>query len=818
MKLRLFAYKIFFIIGWCSVINNNYAQTNSAIRLSDKLMQLEKKYDVNFSYNHTFFDTILLEDDFNCKTITECIVIIQKKIPVKFSNDRANNYMVTPVRKSISFNIFDADTNEKISSIEYQINNQKKQQLLLEDDFLTLKNIFPLDSIHFHSYFHKPIQIQAKELLKNKKLKFYKKQFHLNEIILSSYLTKGIDAKISDHNLQINTQSLGLLAGETDGDIFNVLSNVPGIHSPSGKSGNLNFRGNTYDQNLIQIDDIPIYHSGHFFGAISPYNTSVITNIDVQRNMLPVKFGGRVGGLVNMKTSNKIPDSTKYEIAINTLFAGATIKSKLIEDKLSLSASFRTSYKNFKSPKLEAISTLIFQGSKLESVADQINDSENFNVGFSDMNAKLNYKMNDKHSASLSFINIQNNLSAQINLKDNSDEADFRDVELDNWGVTGKWKANFSEKLTTELRISKSNMNLISVSEGFVLNERSSLQEYDNTISDTRLITEAIYNYKPNLTFEAGYTLTKHALISNEVEEENNIDSERNQNATIHSAYLSLQKNWNDKLNVNFGFHNNYYSPLKKLYINPRLYASYALNNDFYLKYSLGSSNQFIQKKLTNDFDDFNITNQLWYLPNDIITPLKGSQTMIGGVYNKHKWLLDIELYSKTTKNITNKFDDAKGSIYSLGTNIFIKKKWNMLETWISYALSKTETDFNTIKTDAFFDQKHIVNLTGLLNFNKWKFAISWGYFSGMPIIYSGETNNNNLDAILTDRFDALHQLDFSSSYTFYTTKDIKTVIGLSILNVYNQDNTVNVFQNTSDGSLRKASNFSPNLQVNLFF
>ena len=82
-------------------------------------------------------------------------------------------------------------------------------------------------------------------------------------------------------------QTLGLLAGETDGDIFNVLNNIPGIHSPSGKSGNLNFRGSTYDQNLIQIDDIPIYHSGHFLGAISPYNSSVISKAII-RNVLRI--------------------------------------------------------------------------------------------------------------------------------------------------------------------------------------------------------------------------------------------------------------------------------------------------------------------------------------------------------------------------------------------------------------------------------------------------------------------------------------------------------------------------------------------------
>ncbi|BAO77323.1 TonB-dependent receptor plug domain-containing protein [Winogradskyella sp. PG-2] len=761
MAKRLFSYKVIIcVIGWLCIINTSIAQTKSGLRLSDKLAQLEHIYEVSFSYNHTFFDNLFLEEDFECSSIAESITKIENLIPLKFSANTTNNYVIVPIRKTITFNIIDIETNENVNSITYNINRQKNENLYPEEDVFKIESVFPLDTIYFQLYFYKTEGIQAKDLLKTKILKLYKNSFHLNEIVLSSYLTKGVDAKISDHSLQINTQSLNLLAGETDGDVFAVLNNIPRIHSPSGKSGNLNFRGNTYDQNLIQIDDIPIYHSGHFLGAISPYNTSVITHIEVQRNMLPAKFGGRVGGLIDMTTSTKIPDSTKYDVAINTLFAGATIKTKLIEDKLAFTAAFRTSYPSFSSPKLEAISTLIFQGSRLEPIAENINSDSNFSFGFTDMNGKLNYKIDDNNSVSLSFINIQNNLSAKIQ-NINNDEVDFRDLELDNWGITGKWKARFSEKFTTELRISKSNMSLLSVSEGFIMDQRTRQETFDNTISDTRLITEALYEVNPSIILEAGYTLTDHQLTSNEIQEQNNIDSKRTQSASVHSTYLSLQKNWNDRLIFYLGIHNNYYSPFKKTYINPRLSASYAINNTLYFKSSFGTANQFIQKKFSNDFDDFNITNQLWYLPNKDIAVQKGIQSMLDGVFTISKWLIDLELFLKKTDNVTNKADDVLGSIYSIGTNIFIKKQWNRLETWISYALSKTETDFNNKKTDAFYNQRHVINLTGLLNLNKWKFAMSWGYFSGMPVIFSQQTDNTNFNSRPNERFDALHQLDF---------------------------------------------------------
>ncbi len=819
MKLSLYLFKFIVFSIYCTSLNFATAQNKKAIKLSDKLEELEQKFSISFSYNHTFFDDIYLQNDFNCDDISDCLVKIEQMLPVNFNADGPDYYMLTPQRETLNFSVINHDNNELITNLEFQINKGNKQNIQAQNGVFTLQNIFPLDSISFFSEIYKNVQVSAQNLLNTSRLDFFKKHVHLDEIVLNGYLTKGIDAKVSDFSLQINTQTLGLLAGETAGDVFNVLNNIPGIHSPSGKSGNLNFRGNTYDQNLVQIDDIPIYHSGHFLGAISPYNASVISNIEVQRTMLPAKWGGRVGGLIDMTTSDKIPDSTNYEVAVNTLFAGATVKAKLIENKLSFLAAFRSSYPGFNLPKLVAISELIFQGSKLESVADDINTSDNFDFGFADMNAKLNYKINDKQLATISFINIQNNLSAEVNNKDNSDETDFRDLELNNWGITAKWEAKFSQKWKTEFRISRSRMNLKSVSQGFTLEEQSSLEKYDNTILDTRLITEVVYTYNPELTFETGYTLTEHAIISNELEQETDLDQERDERAMVHSSYLALQKNWNDKLLLNLGVHNNYYAPSKTFYLNPRFTASFTLNNNWYLKSSFGTSNQFIQKKFTNDFDDFNITNQLWYLPNDQISALKGSQFMIGSVSEFKNWLIDVELYSKTTNDITNKTDNVPGSIYSKGANLFVKKKWHTFEAWLSYALSETTTDFNGTTATAFFDQTHLLDITTLINLNRWKFALTWSYFTGMPVIFSDETDSDSSNLNLSDRFDALHQLDFSASYTFYnSSKSFKSVIGLSILNVYNADNTVNIFQNTSDSTFRKATNFSPNLQVNLFF
>ncbi|CAG2532622.1 TonB-dependent Receptor Plug Domain [Maribacter dokdonensis] len=265
---------------------------------------------------------------------------------------------------------------------------------------------------------------------------------HLNEVQITDYLTRGVNAKISDNTFQINMESLGLLAGETDGDVFNVVKNIPGVHTPSGKPGSLNVRGNTFDQSLIEIDDIPIYHNGHFFGAIAPYNPTTVSEIEIQRNTLSAKWGGRVGGLIHMTTKNKVPDSTSYTVQANTVYAGATAEVPLLKDKLAFYVAGRSNYPGVNSPKLRAFSNLNFQGSRLESVANDVN-SDYFKVGFYDINSKLIYDINENHKATISYINIQNRLSAVLEDSDDKDNRDFRDLYLDNWGMTIKWEGTF---------------------------------------------------------------------------------------------------------------------------------------------------------------------------------------------------------------------------------------------------------------------------------------------------------------------------------------------------------------------------------------
>ncbi len=821
----------FLVLSWCCIFFPciSFSQNGPTLKLVDFLDELKATYNVDFIYNHTLLDQVILpSSSHDCESLENCLANINEKAPIKFIKDGTNSYMVVPIRNDISFSVIDAENSEAIPNITIQINKGEERFLYPINSRYTIKNIFALDSVYIRASFYSKLDILASDLRALKTpVRLEPAMIHLNEVQITDYLTRGVNAKISDNTFHIYMRSLGLLAGETDGDVFNVVKNIPGVHTPSGKPGNLNFRGSTFDQSLIEIDDIPIYHNGHFYGAIAPFNPTIVNEIEIQRNTLSAEWGGRVGGLIHMTTSNTVPDSTEYNVQANTVYAGATAKIPILRDKLALYVAGRSNYPSINSPKLTAFSNLNFQGSRLEDVANKVN-SENFKVGFYDINSKLVYDINENHKATISYINIQNILSATLEDSEDKDIKDFRDLSLNNWGMNIKWEGTLSEKLKVQARISKSLLYIDNKSEGFSASERSSFEKYANTIDDTRIITEIQLQLNENTELETGYTLTDYSLRFDERNDENNVDNRRDQDALTHSAFLSINKNWNDKITANFGMHTDYYEPNKRFYADPRISINVRTSNALYLKTSAGRSHQFIQKKIRDDFDDFNNQTQFWYLPDQTTSVLEGYQTMLGALYNKSGWLIDFELYSKSTNNVTlqtNTSSLQKGKLKSMGADLFVKRRWNNFETLFSYSLSDVNTDFDET-LPIFFDQRHILHVTGLWHLDPFNLSVTWGYFTGMPVIVpdfdsDSSISQSDLDIGYTNRFPNMHQLDLSATYEFTNAKKgWKGIVGLSFVNLYDQDNIVNIFQNEPpvDNPYRRTIGFAPNLQLSIQF
>lgn len=798
---------------------------------SNWILEMEEKFNIGFTYNHSLLDNLTLHVS-DCHELNDCLAALSLENPLQFERSNNEQFLIFPVRAPVVFSVQDSETNETVEALQVSINSGQELYLLPRQNEYSIPDLFPTDSLLIRSRFYTSTSVSAQDLSEmSGPMLLSPDTIYLQEVVIEDYLSNGVDSRLSDHSMHVDMKSLGLLAGETDGDVLNVLKSLPGIRTPDGKPGSLNFRGSTFDHTLIIFDEIPIYHSGHFFGTISPYNPAAVSRISIHRGTLPARWGGRVGGLINLQTENTIADSSRYSASANTVYAGLTLNAPVKKEKLGVSIAARSNYPiDYLPPKLDAFRTLNFQGSRIDPNLPGIDRAvEQFDIRFQDFNGKLIFKPNERNQATLSFINIQNRFLYVFDAP-NSNSRERQVSDLDNWGITGKWKTTLSDGLDLATGATTSSLTIFESNSENMGGMPRRGEDISNTIDDLRLFANAKYRVSERSTFDVGYQFVNQKVTLDEQEALNRPRSNRRDDAQIHSFYINSQSNWGNRLLTNVGIHSYHYSPLNRQYFDPRVSLSFMVSESFYLKASGGRAHQFIKRKFNNDFDDFRLQNQFWSLANRMSPVLKGTQGMIGFLYDRSGWLLDVEFYSKKTKGVTRQNSpsmDLNGDLLTTGTDIFIKKRWTRFETWIGYSISDVQVDFNSTLT-AFFNQRHLLNLTAIHHFDRWNFAASWSYQSGMPVLIPpldpndpGSNGQTMLRIPYSGTFPSQHQLDLSVTYKFLKRENQwRGVLGLSLLNVYDRKNVINIFQNNPrvQQPFRYAVGFAPNFSVGLNF
>ena len=827
-------------MAWCMIApaqqHKRILPLKSGLPFVEVLRSLEIRFGASFSYNHSLMKGLRVTGNKFPGTLDSSIHLLEALLPVHFESTGEKSYLLIPIRSNVNFRVFDASSKEVIELIHLKVNNTPWEHLLPKDSIYVLRDLFPTDSILIRSSFYKTLKVFAGQLTSTPgessvlvQIYLEPENHQLAEVKIEAYLTQGIDASFSNHSLLVDIEELNLMAGETDGDVLNVLKTIPGISTPDGKPGSLNIRGSTFDQSSLYFDGIPIFHTGHFFGTISPYNPSSLGTVEIQRSAPEAEWGGRVGGLINISTKKEMPDSTEIGVQANTLYVGAHLNSQLKKDKLGVLLSMRSSHPfRVPSPKLDRFSELNFQGSKVAPFSiDDRSILEAFDIGFSDINGKLIFRPGKEHTLSFNFISINNDFLYDLNSPDRG-LREMQSSTLDNHGASMTWNMAFTPKLKAGFIASRSAITIVESNQEFENGVLRASDLSNNQLQDSRLRTKLEYILSEKMVLETGYQVThQHTAL---YEERDNIPKEQrpNKEAMMHGAFLTTTFSLASRLSINTGFRVDHYSPLTTLYVDPRIAMSYRLSKHVFLKASAGRAHQFLMQRVKKDFDDFRVANQFWLLADRNNPALEGLQTMTGALFEKKGWVIDLEFYSKITRGVsreTTQKTHLYGSMHTTGADLFLKKKFGKLTSWISYSLSHTETEFDT-RTTAYFNQGHVFNAVALLNLGRWNFASSWGYLSGMPVnlpvLDPNHQNSEGLTELIIpyDRnFPAQHQLDLSATYKFWKNNGgWKGVLGLSALNVYNRQNIINIFQNTpkANNPYRYALGFAPNLHIGI--
>lgn len=645
---------------------------------------------------------------------------------------------------------------------------------------------------------------------KNMNIELSQSATDLDEVVVSD---KAKNANVTSTQMSVNKissktiEAIPALMGEVD--LIKVLQLLPGVKFVAEGSTGLSIRGGSPDQNLILLDEAPVYNAGHLMGFFSVFNNDAVKSVELFKGDLPPKYGGRLSSLIDVRMKDGNIKKFHGNGGIGLISSRLMLEGPIAKDKASFMVAGRRSYAD-----------LFLRLSSNEDIRDNI-------LYFYDLNAKMNYNIDDRNHVFMS----------GYFGKDVFKNGNFG-MKWGNSTGTIRWNHIFHEKLFSNFTFiaSKFNYNL-GVPEGNenAFDWRSSLTDYnlkgdftwylnsDNTI--TFGVSTIYHDFFPGLIEGYGDDsfITRYSLPNSyALESAAYIGNEQKLGSTFMVKYglrFSMFNNVGPGTVFNYDNEGNpmdstYYSggDFYNTYtaLEPRLGLVYLLNEQTSLKASYSRNVQYIQQAQNSTAGS---PFHVWFPASPNIKPQSGHQFAIGYFRNFKEGMFETSLegYYKIIDDAVDFRDHAElllnkylegeilsGSGWAYGAELMVKKTSGNLTGWVSYTWSKAMRKIPGINNgnpySAPYDRPNDISivLNYVLNKNV-SFGATWVYATGQPVTFpvGRFVYNNTVIPVYTERnsyrFPDYHRLDLSFTYKFNpeSEKRWKSELNVSMYNAY---------------------------------
>ena len=858
--------KSLLIIVCCVVLQITIAmaqESSPKYSLSEALNYYQDQDSLFFSYDASLIDLFQVDFSYTELSFSKFRENLEIATPFKF-NAVGDGFYTLQVTKAVFDIELSDDSDGKAIASEYvtilingqPISSNKKKDRVTFDYKPQVG-----DSIVFFVLGYEPKTLSLQELLSKSShlVEIHAKTIELSNLIIQDYLTQGINLNPVDQSINIAVVDLPLLPGETDGDLFASLAALPGVSTPDNRPGNLYIRGSSVDQSLIVYDDIPIYHKGHYYGMISPYNTRMVEEVQVYRSGFHPRMGGRVGGALEINSAQKVQEDLNVGLGANLLYYMGYFTVPLFKNKMGLSFSARKSFPNeFTSPKLSAISESVFAAS---AVIDQFGEFPDvFTVDFQDFSAKWVYQINSKNRLSASAFYTETDLYYEFQQTGEPEKNGFK-----NGGVNVKWSSLLGGRWSHTLSFTGSEYDFKFLANEAIVAYGEDLPGFYslNDIKDLGVKEEIQFNgERINLQAGVDYAWQEVSFAYRDSTirirpRELYVLSDTVKSSTL-APFVNLELKSLKRFYLQIGLRAAYYTQTSDFRLSPRVSFNYEFSKEFILKGSAGMYNQYLSQVKNLEFTRGGFDNELWLLADSQGTKVvQGQQYSFGGLLNKRSWVLDIEGYWKTAKNVNyhsirklspqGSFETGDHTMY--GVDLFLKKQVSENSSlWAGYTYSQINVLFDStdVPYPVKYSQPHELYVGGAFQKNNFKLSASYRYASGLyaksiDVLETQqsyeETRQNrpppeprpggpngpppNPFANLEERYPSIHVLDFSASYNLPKTdkRPVSMTLGLSISNVLNQENLTDRVVRVGPNSPptfhdRLAMGFAPNIML----
>ncbi|ATN04781.1 TonB-dependent receptor [Chryseobacterium indologenes] len=648
-------------------------------------------------------------------------------------------------------------------------------------------------------------------------------------------------AQMGTETLSIkNIEKLPVLFGEKD--VMKTIQLLPGIKSNGEGSSGFSVRGGATDQNLILLDEAPVYNASHLLGFFSTFNSDALKDVSIIKGNSPAQYGGRLSSVLDVKMKDGNNQDYNINGGIGLISSRLSVEGPIQKEKSSFIVSGRRTYAD-----------LFLKTS---------NDYKDNKLYFYDLNLKANYQLNENNRLYLSgyfgrdVLGLGNTFS----------------TDWGNTTATLRWNSIINSKLFSNTSFIYSNYDY-----------KVSLKSNDNNFGLNSKIQD--WNLKQDFTWFAG---NKHSVRFGLQSIYHTITPSSASGTSVSSFPRNTRKSWEnalyinddfkatEKLTVNYGARLSMFSILGgdtfntynngvltdsryiekgkfgKTYVNiePRITANYRINEVSSIKAGYSRNTQNLH--LLSNSSSGNPTDQ-WIGSSLTVKPEIADQVSLGFSrnFNNNNYEVNAEVYYKSMQNQIDfkngaqiTFDTAadvesellfgKGRAY--GLELIAKKKSGKLTGWISYTLSKTERKINGINDNQWYnarmDKTHDLSIVATYQLNpKWSFSGLFVYSTGNAVTFPTGKYQLNGQTVFqystrnADRMPAYHRMDLSATYEPSSNKRFRGSWTFGIYNLYGRENayTITFEDNPNNPGTTRAMQTSlfrwvPNITYNFKF
>lgn len=627
--------------------------------------------------------------------------------------------------------------------------------------------------------------------------------------------------RLNPSQRELEPRAVETLAGGGE-DIFRAITSMPGVVARSDASAQFYVRGGTPDQNLILIDDVPVfnpYRLKALGGPISMFNPDVVEYVELLPGGFSAQYGDKLSSVLIARNREGDRFMNKGKTSMSLIDMRVLVEGPLPgtgEEGSWLLSGRRTYY---------------------DLLLDRMADVPTGTVfpNFRDIQGKIVYDLSPEQKIRVNYSDSREEMIlTELEIEGEGEDLDIFDDEeffslsnnIDSRLASVGWMNAYSD-------VSLSNLTLSRFNDSWTMNFKAGDYHYSPVISMQKMeIREDLTHIlTPRHTLKAGLAVSdlitdigismrmdSSSYYDQNPEDRREGDADiierdiRLQNASSMTGFY-IQDEWQlipPVFTILGGLRADHSSFTQEWVYSPRLSMTY--NLDHRTSLHMGWGHYYQAPNFVSLFERFERSIE-WNLFETIKLETEKSEHSLLGIefQPSEAYVTKLEGYYKHLDNLVvqrdsayNYIPDNSGDGFSYGAEVFLQKRdlpRSRFSGWMSYSYSvskeKGEKPYYYYRD---FDQRQTLSVVGRVNlYNNMYLDIQYGYGSGFPwtrpqFDSNGRVVRDSDGEIVFDeknsaRYPTYERLDLRMSMNGHLFKNYRIELYFELINALGHEN-----------------------------